>query len=222
MFHLGPDLNRDYQGQVVGTSRLGGPRPPRPWAQLGGHPAGELTRHLPALRPPSPPHLFGVRVEGDRHVQEKLPLLHAAHEVLDAHLQVPRRLVDLLGVTLPGLGQLLGGLQQLVRVGVGVLAAATVRESQRAAPRPPGPPAAPGSPRRPLAPRSPVPKLAACPAARRQRARATSLLRPREEPAPVGHIEDPRPGRDAPLPPPARPGLPESQVPHLGPVGVSR
>lgn len=53
------------------------------------------------------PYLFGVSMEGDRHVQQKLPLLHPAHEVLDAHLQVSSCLVDLLRVTFPRLSQLL-------------------------------------------------------------------------------------------------------------------
>ena len=60
-------------------------------------------------------------VEGDGHVQQQFPLLHPSDKVLDADLQVAGCLVDLLGVTLSRLGQLLGCLQQLVSVGVGVL-----------------------------------------------------------------------------------------------------
>ena len=66
-------------------------------------------------------HLLDVRVEGHRHVQQHLALLHAPHKVLDAVLQLVGGLVDLLRVALPRLGQLLRRLQQLVRVGVGVL-----------------------------------------------------------------------------------------------------
>lgn len=66
-------------------------------------------------------YLFDVRVEGDRHVQQDLALLHAAHKVLDPVLQLVGGLVDLLGVALARLGKLLGRLQQLVCIGVRVL-----------------------------------------------------------------------------------------------------
>lgn len=66
-------------------------------------------------------YLLDVRVEGDRHVQQDLALLHAANKVLDPVLQLVGGLVDLLGVALARLGKLLGRLQQLVCIGVRVL-----------------------------------------------------------------------------------------------------
>ena len=66
-------------------------------------------------------HLFDVRVEGDRHVQQDFALLHAANKVLDSVFKLVGGLVDLLWVALSRLGQLLGRLQQLVRIGVGIL-----------------------------------------------------------------------------------------------------
>ena len=66
-------------------------------------------------------YLLDVCVEGHRHVQQDLPLLHAPYKVLDAVLQLTGRLVDLLRVTLARLGQLLCCFQQLVSIGVGVL-----------------------------------------------------------------------------------------------------
>lgn len=67
------------------------------------------------------PYLLDVRVEGHRHVQQDLPLLHSPHEVLDPVLELMGRLVDLFRIALPRLRQLLGCLQQFVSVGVGVL-----------------------------------------------------------------------------------------------------
>lgn len=75
-------------------------------------------------------YLFGVGVEGDRHVQQQFPLLHPPDKVLDPDLQVSRCFVDLLRVTFPSLGQLLCRLQELVCVGVGVL---VPREDKQAA-----------------------------------------------------------------------------------------
>lgn len=66
-------------------------------------------------------YLFDVRVEGNRHVQQDLALLHAADKVLDSVFELVGGLVDLLWVTLSCLGQLLGRLQQLVRIGVSIL-----------------------------------------------------------------------------------------------------
>lgn len=66
-------------------------------------------------------HLLGVCVEGDRHVEQQLPVFDSADEVLDSDLQVSGCLVDLLGVALSGLSQLLSCLQQLVCVSVCVL-----------------------------------------------------------------------------------------------------
>lgn len=71
--------------------------------------------------PSSAAYLLDVCVEGDRHVQQDLSLLHAANKVLDPVLQLVGGLVDLLGVALARLGKLLGRLQQLVRIGVRVL-----------------------------------------------------------------------------------------------------
>lgn len=68
-------------------------------------------------------HLFGVCVEGDGHVQQQLPVFDSPDKVLDSDLQVSGCLVDLLGVALSGLSQLLSRLQQLVCVGVCVLKA---------------------------------------------------------------------------------------------------
>lgn len=62
-----------------------------------------------------------MRVEGDGHVQQDLALLHAANKVLDPVLELVGGLVDLLGVALARLGELLGRLQQLVCIGVCVL-----------------------------------------------------------------------------------------------------
>lgn len=79
----------------------------------------------------APAHLLGVCVEGDRHVQQQLPVLHPAHKVLDADLQVTRCLVDLLRVALSCLGQLLRCLQQLVSISVGVLQGGGARKRKR-------------------------------------------------------------------------------------------
>ena len=49
------------------------------------------------------------------------PGLHPAGEAGDVSLQLPGHAVDVVSVALPGLGQLLGGGQQLLRIGVGVL-----------------------------------------------------------------------------------------------------
>lgn len=95
--------------KVFTTSTLGGweLQTTRTLDTAGGSSCQETDVTLARTSPCSAgSYLFGVRVEGDGHVQQKLPLLHPAHEVLDAHLQVPRRLVDLLGVTFPGLCQL--------------------------------------------------------------------------------------------------------------------
>lgn len=66
-------------------------------------------------------HLLGVCVEGDRHVEQQLPVLHSPNKVLDPHLQVSGGLVDFLWVTFSCLCQLLSRLQQLVCIGVCVL-----------------------------------------------------------------------------------------------------
>lgn len=66
-------------------------------------------------------HLLGVRVEGDGHVQQQLPVFDPPDKVLDSDFQVSGRLVDLLGVALSGLSQLLSRLQQLVCISVRVL-----------------------------------------------------------------------------------------------------
>lgn len=78
------------------------------------------TIHFSAVSP-SPAHLFDVRVEGDRHVQQDFALLHAADKVLDSVFELVGGLVDLLRVALSRLGQLLGRLQELIRIGVSVL-----------------------------------------------------------------------------------------------------
>lgn len=67
------------------------------------------------------PHLLGVCVEGDGHVQQQLPVFDSADKVLDSDFQVSGCLVDLLRVALSGLSQLLGCLQQLVCISVCVL-----------------------------------------------------------------------------------------------------
>lgn len=78
--------------------------------------------HHPLQRYVIPPaHLFDVRVEGDRHVQQDFALLHAANKVLDPVFELVGGLVDLLWVALSCLGQLLGRLQQLVCIGVRIL-----------------------------------------------------------------------------------------------------
>lgn len=82
------------------------PAPPRPQAS----PAASSAAYL-----------FDVRVEGDGHVQQDLALLHAANKVLDPVFELVGGLVDLLGVALACLGELLGRLQQLVCIGVCVL-----------------------------------------------------------------------------------------------------
>lgn len=85
--------------------------------------------HKPAVHHPLqhyvtlPAYLFDMRVEGDRHVQQDLALLHAAHKVLDSVLELVGGLVDLLWVTLSRLGQLFCCLQQLVCIGVRILEA---------------------------------------------------------------------------------------------------
>lgn len=66
-------------------------------------------------------YLFHMRVEGDRHVQQDFALLHAANKVLDSVFELVGGLVDLFWVALSRLGQLLGRLEQLVRIGVSVL-----------------------------------------------------------------------------------------------------
>lgn len=72
-------------------------------------------------------HLFDVRVEGDRHIQQDFALLHAANKVLDSVFKLVGGLVDLLWVALSRLGQLLGRLQQLVGIGVRILGDARKR-----------------------------------------------------------------------------------------------
>lgn len=67
------------------------------------------------------PHLLGVRVEGDRHVEQKLPMFDTADEILDSDFQVSGCLVDFLWVALSGLSQLLSCLEQLVCISVRVL-----------------------------------------------------------------------------------------------------
>lgn len=62
-----------------------------------------------------------MRVEGDRHVQQDFALLHAPDKVLDSVFELVGGLVDLLRVALSRLGQLLGRLQELIRIGVSVL-----------------------------------------------------------------------------------------------------
>lgn len=66
-------------------------------------------------------YLFHVCMEGHRHVQQDLALLHTANKVLDSVFQLVGGLVDLLWVALSRLGQLLSRLQQLVCIGVSVL-----------------------------------------------------------------------------------------------------
>lgn len=73
-----------------------------------------VFKALPAKAPAwprTPPHLFHVGVEGHRHVQEDLPLLHSPYKILYPVLQLMGSLVDLLWVTLPSLSQLLCRLQ---------------------------------------------------------------------------------------------------------------
>ena len=48
-------------------------------------------------------------------------LFHPPGEGRDVRLELPRHAVDIIGIALPGLGQLLGGGQQLLSVRVGVL-----------------------------------------------------------------------------------------------------
>lgn len=62
-----------------------------------------------------------MRVEGDRHVQQQLPVFDSSDKVLDSDLEVPGGLIDLLRVALSGLSQLLSCLQQLVCICVCVL-----------------------------------------------------------------------------------------------------
>lgn len=66
-------------------------------------------------------HLLGVCVEGDRHVEQQLPVFDSPDKVLDPDLQVSGCLVDFLRVALSSLSQLLSRLQQFVRIGVCVL-----------------------------------------------------------------------------------------------------
>ncbi len=66
-------------------------------------------------------HLLSVRVEGDRHVEQQLPVFDSADKVLNSDLQVSGCLVDFLWVALSGLSQLLSCLQQLVCISVCVL-----------------------------------------------------------------------------------------------------
>lgn len=66
-------------------------------------------------------HLLGVCVEGDRHVEQQLPVFHSPNKVLDPDLQVSGCFVDFLWVTFTSLSQLLGCLQQFVCVSVSVL-----------------------------------------------------------------------------------------------------
>lgn len=66
-------------------------------------------------------HLFDVRVEGNRHIQQNLALFDTSHKVLDAIFKLVGRLVNFLWVTFSGLSQLLGCLEQLVSIRVGVL-----------------------------------------------------------------------------------------------------
>lgn len=66
-------------------------------------------------------HLLSVCVEGDRHVEQQLPVFDSADEVLDSDFQVSGGLVDFLWVALSGLSQLLSCLQQLVCISVCVL-----------------------------------------------------------------------------------------------------
>lgn len=73
------------------------------------------------VTPSTPAHLFDVRVEGDRHVQQDFALLHTTNKVLDSVFELVGSLVDLLWVALSRLGQLLGRLQELVGIGVRVL-----------------------------------------------------------------------------------------------------
>ncbi|TNN75452.1 hypothetical protein EYF80_014264 [Liparis tanakae] len=80
------------------------------------HTAHHPLQHRVALAARPPAYLFDVRVEGDRHVQQDFALLHAANKVLDPVLELVGGLVDLLRVALARLGQLLGRLQQLVRI----------------------------------------------------------------------------------------------------------
>lgn len=68
-------------------------------------------------------HLLGVCVEGDGDIQQQLPVFDPTDKVLDPDFQVSSCLVDLLGVTLSSLCQLLSCLQQLVRIGICVLKA---------------------------------------------------------------------------------------------------
>lgn len=72
-----------------------------------------LQHYVTNPRPPPRPsaHLFDVRVEGDRHVQQDFALLHAANKVLDPVFKLVGGLVDLLRVALSRLGQLFGRLQ---------------------------------------------------------------------------------------------------------------
>lgn len=88
-----------------------------------------LCGHKLRVRLPTA-YLFHVGVEGHRHVQQDLPLLHAPHEVLYAVFELMGGLINLLRVTFPSLSQLLRGLQQLVRVGVRVLRERTPREAR--------------------------------------------------------------------------------------------
>ena len=62
-------------------------------------------------------------VEQHGHVEQPVPLLHACCEGGDVAVQGRGHAVDLLGVTLPRVRQLLSRLKQLLRVGVRVLAA---------------------------------------------------------------------------------------------------